>query len=120
MRSPRRHWYAREAFIDLRLSHWVQIFLTLALIFVGASQLAVYWRQPGISEVANEQNAVINQAFVYPAEINFVGPGSGITDNGEWNIVITWENSGDTPTVDLETAGNYIGNPVKLGMAAIS
>jgi hypothetical protein len=70
--------------------------------------------QAQIADAANKQNAIANRAFVYPKDINFVGPGSGVADNGEWNAVITWENSGNTPTVDLQTAANYIGSPARL------
>ena len=44
-KPPKRRWQATQPFHDLKLSHWVQIALTAALIFVGVSQLYVYVNQ---------------------------------------------------------------------------
>ena len=33
---------------DLKASHWVEIFLTAALLCVGSTQAFIYWRQAGI------------------------------------------------------------------------
>jgi hypothetical protein len=49
-KPPKRYWKATEPFCDLKLSHWVEIFLTLALVFVGVSQLIVYNRQASIMD----------------------------------------------------------------------
>ncbi|SRR6266404_1934759 len=47
-KPPRRRWNASEPFLDLKLSHWVEIFLTIALIVVAAFQARIYMRQAKI------------------------------------------------------------------------
>jgi hypothetical protein len=110
-RPPHRHWQAAVR------PHWTEIILTVALVVVGIAQVIIYrgqltimGTQADIADAANKQNAVVNRAFVYPKEINFIGPGSGLTENGEWNAILTWENSGNTQTVDLSLVSNYHGD----------
>jgi hypothetical protein len=45
---PKKDWRASEGFVDLKLSHWIQILLTLALVSVGLAQVFVYLRQAHI------------------------------------------------------------------------
>jgi hypothetical protein len=52
---PKRHWHAAEHLFDLKLSHWVEIFLTAALVFVGVAQFYVYSRQ---AEIMNTQTEI--------------------------------------------------------------
>jgi hypothetical protein len=47
---PKRYWEATESRFDLKFSHWVEILLTLALVFVGIAQLVVYKRQASIMD----------------------------------------------------------------------
>ncbi len=47
-KPPRNKWRASESFFDLKLSHWIEILLTAALVYVGTSQLLVYRRQAKI------------------------------------------------------------------------
>lgn len=58
-KPPRRYWNAVEPFFDLRLSHWVQGFLALALLAVAAVQAAIYFTQAGImrDQLTEMQNA---------------------------------------------------------------
>jgi hypothetical protein len=66
-KPPGRHWEATEPFFDLKASHWVEIFLTLALLCVGGSQAYIYWHQSGIMQtqanIATEQNRISDQAL---------------------------------------------------------
>ena len=45
-KPPKRFWNASEPFVDLRLSHWVEI----ALVGVGYLQWTVYRRQAGLMD----------------------------------------------------------------------
>ena len=47
-KPPRRRWEATESFFDLKLSHWVEIALTAALVGIGIGQLIIYSRQATI------------------------------------------------------------------------
>ena len=65
-KPPKRYWHASEPFVDLKLSHWVEIVLTVALVFVGVSQLVVYTHQAGImrkqlNEMQAQRNLTIAQ-----------------------------------------------------------
>ncbi len=55
---------AAKGFVDLRLSHWVEIFLTLALVFVGIEQLRAYLRQAhimaGQARIMEKQTEIAN------------------------------------------------------------
>ena len=68
--KPRRHWKAAEPFIDLRLSHWVEIILTAALIFVGVSQLLVYRRQADIMDKQAEISAKLLTETAIERDLN--------------------------------------------------
>jgi hypothetical protein len=64
---------------DLRLSHWVEIFLTFALLTVGLLQLVVYWRQTGImgvqANIADQQTKIMQQtgrAFITVTQLEIV------------------------------------------------
>lgn len=107
-KPPKRQWAAAEPWFDFKASHWVEIFLTAALVFVGLMQLKVYWRQARImdsqtriAENANAQNAITNRAFVTSNEVN-------IKEERKNGIMMGWTlhpivvNSGNTPTVNLE------------------
>ena len=56
-KPPRRYWQAAERFVDLRLSHWIQIVLTIALLIVAASQALIYFRQ---AKIMGRQTALMN------------------------------------------------------------
>ena len=58
-------------FFDLKLSHWVEIALTAALVGIGIGQLIIYSRQATImatqANIADNQNkltASIQRAFI--------------------------------------------------------
>jgi hypothetical protein len=61
---PSRHWQASEPFFDFKASHWVEIFLTVALFFVGVAQLFVYKRQATIMETQNKISEASQRASV--------------------------------------------------------
>jgi hypothetical protein len=47
-KPPKRNWRAIKPFCNLKLSHCVQIFLTISLLAVAYAQYRVYTRQEGI------------------------------------------------------------------------
>lgn len=116
-------WKALKSFFDLKLSHWITLSLTGALLYVGWSQLSVYTKQEqvmtkqaaimatqaGIATTANKQNSIVNRAFVSPAAINFDGPHSALGNGSDWTTIITWGNTGNTPTRNLQMVINYDG-----------
>jgi hypothetical protein len=59
-------YWKTEPFFDLKASHWVEIFLTAALLGVGGGQLYVYSRQASImatqAEIARTQNEISLQS----------------------------------------------------------
>jgi hypothetical protein len=72
-RPPGRNCNAELPFLDLKLSHLVQIFLTLALIFVGWLQFRVYHQQ---AEILSNQTAItesLQRAFIGVSELRYDG-----------------------------------------------
>ena len=47
-KPPSPDWKATKPFFDMRLSHWIQGFLALALLSVAIVQAAIYFTQAGI------------------------------------------------------------------------
>ena len=107
-KPPKRYWSATEPFFDFRASHWVEIFLTIALIGVGVAQFVVYWRQAGImktqADIASTQNKITiagERAFVHFGnyELQIWKDRSGST---KFVVAIALNNSGNTATKGLE------------------
>ena len=107
---PRRHCKATESFFDLKLSHWVEIGLTAALVGIGVGQLIIYSRQANImatlANLADDQNkltASIQRAFItvssFETPVRF---GSGFaSDTKHWWFIPNIKNSGNTPTKNM-------------------
>jgi hypothetical protein len=69
VKTPKRCWNTSEPFADLRLSHWVEIFFTIALLAVAICQAWVYLRQARIMDKQaniSAQQAAIMQAQARP------------------------------------------------------
>jgi hypothetical protein len=103
-KPPRRYWKATEPFCDLKFSHLIEIFLTLSLVGVGASQVLVYLRQAGImdkqaeiSDAANKLTSSIQRAFIVVDELRQ----EPVTDREgkmiTWRFTPVIQNSGSTP-----------------------
>jgi hypothetical protein len=106
---PKRHWKAEKPFSDLRASHCVEIFLTIALLFVGISQLCVYLRQASIMKkqaAISEQQLALSQAVERPfITISDFKVEPTYDDENKiigWAKQVTIENSGNTPTKNME------------------
>jgi hypothetical protein len=103
-KPPRSKWRASESFFDLKLSHWIAILLTAALVYVGTSQLLVYRRQAKImgtqaniatdqlSEMRAEQRPWV-YADITPGEQIFWDQSGGLT----FSVRFTWHNTGHLP-----------------------
>jgi len=111
-KPPKRNWQATEPFCDLKLSHWVGILLTAALVVVGISQFVVYLRQASIMrEQASisarqiEDARVTNRAFM-SYKTTSLAPVYDVADGPVtgWFIQITLENLGNTPTHDYRVS----------------
>jgi hypothetical protein len=126
-KAPRRHWEATESFCDLKLSHWVEIFLTFALLLVGISQLVVYWRQAGIMKqqavISRQQNDItiaIQRAFVSIYDVDIVVRKDEEGKVLAWDFSVVVENTGSTPTVEASylTSGSQGLNRGREGLSA--
>lgn len=104
---PASNWKAAFPFYDLKLSHWVEIALTLALVFVALSQLVVYQRQTGImghqAQISqNQLNAAKStaRAFIDVSELKIEAASS---KGGDPFLRVTpvIRNTGTTPAVGL-------------------
>jgi hypothetical protein len=105
-KPPRRHWEAKEPFFDLKLSHWVQIALTVVLGGIAYLQYTVYTRQAGImqtqADIAAKQNDIAiaaDQAFINFEPFDFVSVDTG--PSGPGKVVGIWfnvANSGNVST----------------------
>jgi hypothetical protein len=62
-KPPRRAWKAEEPFIDFKASHWVEIFLTAALLLVGATQAYIYSQQASIMQQQMKSAENLSQLF---------------------------------------------------------
>jgi hypothetical protein len=98
--------------------HWVEIATLIIVGVVGLFQICIYFKQANIMQTqaniaadANKQTAAANRAFVYSQDINFAGPNTGMTNGADWVAILNWQNSGNTPTRDLEIAVTYTGYP---------
>jgi hypothetical protein len=93
-KPPRRFWYASEPFFDLKASHWVEIFLTLALLGVGASQLAVYWIQTQISET-------VERPWIAIENVEVTKPLSFKENFGILTVKFSLKNTGHVPAANV-------------------
>ncbi len=59
-KPPRRHWKASEPFFDLKFSHWIEIFLTAALIGVAWFQVRIYTQQ---AEIMSTQATIMDDTL---------------------------------------------------------
>src|ERR1700734_3359081 len=95
-KPPRRHWQAREPFFDLKFSHWVEIILTVALVFVGISQLFVYSNQALImrGQLSVMEAGTATQRAELAARMAWEA--TRVPENEGWTLTIKWTNSGKT------------------------
>jgi hypothetical protein len=113
-KPPKRHWHAAEPFFDLKLSHWVEIFLTLGLVFVGVCQLVVYAHQAGVmrgqlDEMKSQRLLTIAQLranlrrerpIFHPIGDKGQWIGAGEVLSG-WEINPGWTNTGSTDAINV-------------------
>jgi hypothetical protein len=90
------------------------------LVIVGSLQYCIYSRQATIMDKqakiasdANEQNAIVNRAFVYLKGLNY----TFIQAQNDWDLeaMAVWGNSGNTPTTHLYQA---VGCPPSIDVLA--
>lgn len=112
-KPPKRYWQASESFWDFKASHWVGVTLTLALIFVGISQLYIYYRQALIlrgqlTEMEAQRLLTVAQLRAnlrrdHP-DIRPIGPDGQFADSGQqiagWVVMPRWKNVGPTMAKD--------------------
>lgn len=93
--GPIRKWRAKEPFFDLKISHWVQIALTVALVGIGYLQWTVYSNQ--LAETQTEY-----RPWVYSTDTTIDGP---ITNdpNGTLSMALAFKlkNVGHSPAQHL-------------------
>jgi hypothetical protein len=97
---------SKNPFASLRLHHIINIFLTIALVSVGALQYCTY-------QTTNKQNAVINRAFVNSDGIRIEEERQDGTLVG-WRYVAMVKNSGNTPTRDATISTSGANGPVRV------
>jgi hypothetical protein len=103
-----------ERFWDLKASHWVEVFLTGVLIWVGCLQYRVYTRQANIMDAQTVISVSGQRAFVYLDKIEAKWLDTKTAKPGMVvNVTFKIENSGNTPSRDLRmVAGCYPLGPV--------
>jgi hypothetical protein len=127
-KPPKRFWNGSDPFVDLRLSHWVEIALTIALLGVGYLQWTVYRRQAGImdtqtkiagnvsviSDTANKLTEAVQRAFIAYVP----GPGRNVGANPDDPVQFLFTgqlvNNGNTPTKQLNTFINCLPSDKEL------
>jgi hypothetical protein len=122
-KPPKHHWNATEPLFDLRASHWVEIFLTIALFGVGVAQLVVYQRQAGImetqAEIALRQNEITVQssrAIVFAKDVRVEKkdraiPGKPGQFEAYWWFAPVVENGGSTSTKNMRISAQAAFDP---------
>jgi hypothetical protein len=107
------YWKTNEPFFDLKASHWVELFLTAALLGVGGGQLYVYWRQADImttqAEIARAQTEISLQsarAIVFAKDVRVEKkdgaiPGKPGQFEPYWWFSPIIENGGNTTTKNM-------------------
>jgi hypothetical protein len=106
-KPPQGDWDASTPFNDLRLSHWVQVFLTLALIGVGLSQVIVYLRQ---ADIMNTQADISNRQLLLSGAVQrpWIGapaitPASLLSTKGpgQFSVDFQVKNFGSLPATNI-------------------
>jgi hypothetical protein len=109
-KPPKSNWEAtqKDRFLDLKLSHYIEILLTLALVGIACLQYVVYRRQAGImqtqADIADRQNSITEatqRAFVGISRVDVVKPKNLYDSHAQWKITPVIENSGATPAIDV-------------------
>jgi len=100
-KPPKRYWQATEPFVDLKLSHLVQIVLTAALIGVAGTQAWVYFRQANIMRGQLYQMQADQRPWISPS-ISLSGP---LVFTGDHDAVIYFimviRNIGRAPALNV-------------------
>ncbi len=94
---PKRHWEAarKERFFDLKVSHCVEIILTLALVGIGCLQYTVYARQAVIMQTQVDIMDAELRPWIKTPEIKIEGPFTfGPTGDASVRIKINSRNVG--------------------------
>jgi hypothetical protein len=91
-----------DRFVDLKLSHWVEIFLTVALVVIAYLQYAVYNRQAGIMEAQDQTMKATQRPWMSvgsPHAVNAFPVGS---DGGAFVVEFNSKNYGNSPALNVE------------------
>jgi hypothetical protein len=116
-KTPKRHWEATK-------SHWIEIFLTMALLTVGAGQFLVYLRQASIMnkqaqisgrqldamEVDKRPWIKVTVTFAKPPRLTDWGGQKGI----EVSLHFDLKNYGDSPAVNTRIESPIVVHPGNL------
>lgn len=104
-KPPRSKWRASKSFFDLKLSHWIEILLTAALVYVGTSQLLVYRRQAKImgvqAHIAKDQLDEMHtqrRPWIF-ADISLVGDVESDQSGLRATLQFTLHNAGNLPAM---------------------
>jgi hypothetical protein len=109
-KPPKRFWNASEPFFDLRLSHWIEVLLTVALIGVGVGQIMIYLHQAIIMDtqanIASRQLSLsesierpwIKASIVKDGDLTYVS-GVGVTFPFHFDLT----NVGHLPAFNVQT-----------------
>ncbi|QBR71584.1 hypothetical protein CU048_10170 [Beijerinckiaceae bacterium] len=114
---PKCYWKATESFYDLKLSHWVEMALTIALLFVGIAQFTVYKRQASIMDEQTKISA--RQLTMVEAEqrpwisLDMQPEGPLTRDSNGWNFIVkyTINNVGKSPAFNV----NFLATMIPIG-----
>jgi hypothetical protein len=92
----------KDHFVDLKLSHWVEIVLTLALVVIAGLQYAVYNRQAGIMEAQDQTMKAAQRPWMSvgnPHAVNGFPVGDG---GGAFVVEFNFKNFGNSPALNVE------------------
>ena len=121
----------KKSFFDLKLSHFIEIFLTFILIGVGVFQVCIYIRQSGImqtqadiAKVANNINISVQRASVNAGQLKmekYVVQNDAERKRAFWRFSPIFTNDGSTSTKNLfiYTVGQVSAVPTKSGDGSI-
>jgi hypothetical protein len=97
-KPPRRYWNASEPFFDLKLSHWVQILLTVLLIGVAWSQARIYMRQ---AKIMRTQSVIMDDTLKQTTIATTAAKDQATAAQTQAQVAIDEERRSHRPWVDF-------------------
>lgn len=110
-KPPKRNWEAarKECFFDLKLSHCIEIVLTVALVGIAYFQYEVYKRQAKIMETQTgilraqiHRANTVDRAWIAPTKLEL---DSGNSDNKPIKVILSYGNTGHQPAKETVFSG---------------